>query len=183
MRKVSVPRRRIDAPFEPSCDHYEFKNDTAPKGKGFWAKADDLLRLLDNAGTVSCWNFQTALGDTIMEKYESLYVHLIEVNNFILHKAPPGGYFWIATTKEIASFLEERPGFTSSSEKKFGPYPFDRQYALGYSEEVQDIGTVNNRWRIFACDKIPTNKMLMGLDNYERDPIAYARLSIENFYV
>lgn len=171
----------MDAPWEPSCEHYEFKSDTIPKGNAFWAKADDLIRLMENAGTVSCWDFHSALGDTLMEKYESLYVHMVEVNNVILRKVPQEGYFWIATNKDIASFFETMPRFTTSQEKKFGPYPFDRQYQLGSSEEVQDIGTINNRWRLFVCEKIPSNQMLIGLDNYEHDWIGYARINVANF--
>lgn len=35
---------------------------------------------------VPVWDFQTALGDTIKEKYESLYVKVIEVSNVCLRK-------------------------------------------------------------------------------------------------
>lgn len=35
---------------------------------------------------VSVWDFQTALGDTIKEKYEGLYVKLIEVRNVCTRK-------------------------------------------------------------------------------------------------
>lgn len=182
MKKPKVTRR-MDAPWEVSCEQYEFKSDAAPKGNAFWAKSDDLIRLLENTGTVSHFDFHSALGDTILEKYESVYLHMLEINNVILRKVPPGGYFWIATNKNIASFFETMPGFTTSQERKFGPYPFDRQYVLESIEEVQDIGTINNRWRLFMCEKIPPTQMLIGLDNYEHDPVGYARINMANFII
>lgn len=35
---------------------------------------------------VSTWDFETALGETIREKYESLYVRVVEVSNIIHRK-------------------------------------------------------------------------------------------------
>ena len=38
------------------------------------------------------WDFQTALGDTIKEKYESLYVKIVEVTDVINRKLIPRAY-------------------------------------------------------------------------------------------
>lgn len=35
---------------------------------------------------VPVWDFQTALGDTIREKYESLYVKIVHVSNVVFRK-------------------------------------------------------------------------------------------------
>jgi hypothetical protein len=45
-----------------------------------------LTDLRNNAGTIAVWDFNTALGDTIKEKYESLYVKVVEVSNVVHRK-------------------------------------------------------------------------------------------------
>ncbi len=45
--------------------------------------------LISKAGITVSWDFNAALGDTIMEKYESLYVKLVKTSNLI-NKATKG---------------------------------------------------------------------------------------------
>ena len=52
------------------------------------------------------WDFSTALGDTIKEKYESLYVKVVEVTNVVHRKTLRGGANWIVTSPEVASIFE-----------------------------------------------------------------------------
>ncbi len=105
-----------------------------------------------NAGTVATWDFATALGDTIKEKYESLYVKVVEVSNIIHRKTLRGGANWIITSPEVASIFE-------TATAGFAPAPSS---AFESSLGIQYIGTVNNRWKVYKDPLFPRGSILMG---------------------
>lgn len=106
--------------------------------------------LLANVNTRHEWDFHTALGDTIKEKYESLYIKLIEVSNVIHRKTFRGGANFIVTSPEIASIFETvaeyDAGFSPQSE----------------GDHLQYAGTINCRWRLYKDHLFPVNKILLG---------------------
>ncbi|MFW5871688.1 MAG: hypothetical protein ACOCUT_01140 [bacterium] len=105
-----------------------------------------------NAGTTATWDFSTALGDTIKEKYESLYVKVVEVSNIIHRKTLRGGANWMITSPEVASIFE-------TSTAGFAPAPSNNfESSLG----IQYIGTVNNRWRLYKDPLFPRGSILLG---------------------
>lgn len=108
--------------------------------------------LRNNAGTVSSWDFNTALGDTIKEKYESLYVKLVEVSNVVHRKTLRGGANWIVTSPEIASIFE-------TATAGFAPAPSE---TFTSSLGIQYVGTVNNKWRIYKDPLFPSSQILLG---------------------
>ncbi len=111
-----------------------------------------LTDLRYNAGTVASWDFNTALGDTIKEKYESLYVKVVEVSNVVHRKTLRGGANWLVTSPEVASIFETATaGFAPSNTETFTS-------SLG----IQYVGTVNNRWRLYKDPLFPTGQILMG---------------------
>ena len=61
--------------------------------KNYWLRRkairEDAMIVYGHIPGVATWDFQTALGDTIREKYESLYVKVIEVSNVINRKVIP----------------------------------------------------------------------------------------------
>lgn len=125
-----------------------------------------LTDLRNNAGTVASWDFNTALGDTIKEKYESLYVKIVEVSNVVHRKTLRGGCNWIVTSPEVASIFETATaGFAPATSETFTS-------SLG----VQYVGTVNNRWRMYKDPLFPTNQILMGYkgDSYMDSGYFYA---------
>ena len=111
-----------------------------------------LTDLRQNAGTVASWDFNTALGDTIKEKYESLYVKVVEVTNVVHRKTLRGGCNWIVTSPEVASIFE-------TSTAGFAPAPSD---TFTSSIGIQYVGTVNQRWRLYKDPLFPTGQLLMG---------------------
>lgn len=111
-----------------------------------------LTDLRNNAGTVSAWDFNTALGDTIKEKYESLYVKVVEISNVIHRKTLRGGANWLVTSPEVASIFE-------TATAGFAPAPSE---TFTSSLGVQYVGTVNNRWRLYKDPLFPSNQILMG---------------------
>jgi len=108
------------------------------------------LRL--NAGTVAAWDFNTALGDTIKEKYESLYVKIVEVSNVVHRKTLRGGANWIVTSPEVASIFE-------TATAGFAPQPSE---TFTSSIGIQYVGTVAARWRLYKDPLFPTNQILLG---------------------
>lgn len=111
-----------------------------------------LTDIRKNAGTVTAWDFNTALGDTIKEKYESLYVKVVEVSNVIHRKTLRGGANWLVTSPEVASIFE-------TATAGFAPAPSE---TFTSSLGIQYVGTVNNRWRLYKDPLFQTNQILLG---------------------
>ena len=111
-----------------------------------------LTDLRNNAGTVAAWDFNTALGDTIKEKYESLYVKIVEVSNVVHRKTLRGGCNWIVTSPEVASIFE-------TATAGFAPNPSD---TFTSSLGIQYVGTINSRWRLYKDPLFPTSQIVMG---------------------
>lgn len=111
-----------------------------------------LTDLRFQAGTVAAWDFNTALGDTIKEKYESLYVKIVEVSAVIHRKTLRGGANWIVTSPEVASIFETAvAGFAPQTSETFTS-------SIG----IQYVGTVMGRWKLYKDPLFPTNQLLMG---------------------
>lgn len=108
--------------------------------------------LRNNAGTVAAWDFSTAIGQTIKEKYEALYVKIIEVSNVIHKKTLRGGANFIVTSPEVASIFE-------TATAGFAPAPSE---TFTSSLGVQYVGTVANRYRLYKDPLFPTSQLLMG---------------------
>lgn len=111
-----------------------------------------LTDLRNNAGTVSAWDFNTSLGDTIKEKYESLYVKIVEISNVVHRKTLRGGCNWIVTSPEVASIFE-------TATAGFAPTPSE---TFTSSLGIQYVGTVNSRWRLYKDPLFPTSQVLLG---------------------
>ena len=111
-----------------------------------------LTDLRNNAGTVSSWDFNTALGDTIKEKYESLYVKVVEISNVVHRKTLRGGANWMVTSPEVASIFE-------TATAGFAPAPSE---TFTSSLGIQYVGTVNNRWRLYKDPLFPQGQILLG---------------------
>lgn len=111
-----------------------------------------LTDLRNNAGTVAVWDFNTALGDTIKEKYESLYVKVVELSNVVHRKTLRGGCNWLVTSPEVASIFE-------TATAGFAPAPSE---TFTSSLGIQYVGTINNRWRLYKDPLFPQGQILLG---------------------
>jgi hypothetical protein len=82
--------------------------------KNYW-----LQRKESKEGKVAQWDFNTALGDTIKEKYESLYVKVVEISN-VINRQCCSGANWIVTSPEVASIFETTAaGFAPAPSETF----------------------------------------------------------------
>jgi len=97
----------------------------------------------NHAGIRANWDFATSFGDTIKEKYENLYVKIIELSSIIYSKTLLGGANWILTSPEIASIFETATaGFPC------------RKYDTPF--------IVNNKWRLYKHKSLPVDELIMG---------------------
>lgn len=112
-----------------------------------------LTDLRNNAGTVSAWDFNTTLGDTLKEKYESLFIKLVEISNIVHRKTLRGGANWIVCSPEVASIFE-------TATAGFGPTisPDGFTGLLG----IQYVGTINGKWKMYKDPLFPTGQILLG---------------------
>jgi hypothetical protein len=111
-----------------------------------------LTDLRNNAGTVAAWDFNTAMGQTIKEKYESLYIKIVEVSAVIHRKTLRGGANWIVCSPEVAAIFETATaGFAPNTSETFTS-------SIG----IQYVGTVNARWRLYKDPLFPSGQLLMG---------------------
>lgn len=111
-----------------------------------------LTDLRNNAGTIAVWDFNTALGDTIKEKYESLYVKVVELSAVVHRKTLRGGCNWLVTSPEVASIFE-------TATAGFAPAPSE---TFTSSLGIQYVGTINNRWRLYKDPLFPQGQILCG---------------------
>jgi hypothetical protein len=110
--------------------------------------------LITSAGTTSTWTLGSgmAVGDTIKERYESLFVKITELSNVIHRKTLRGGANWVVCSPEIAAIFE-------TATAGFAPAPSE---SFTSSLGVQYVGTVANRWRLYKDPLFPAGKLLMG---------------------
>jgi len=99
------------------------------------------------------WSFNEALGDTIMEKYESLYVKLFQMfGETVKAYTPPQ---WIICGPDLASIFE-----TATS--GFEPEPWPENVEL-FKLDFYKLGRINKRFDIYV-DKNMTDQVYVGCE-------------------
>lgn len=91
--------------------------------------------------TVGVWDANTALGDTIMEKYESLYIKLVELSNVLVAKGANEEGLMLEVCRSIGEI------FISSSTRWNGPCPWET------SQGRFDLGKMY-KWHIYMDDAL-----------------------------
>jgi hypothetical protein len=130
--------------------------------KSFFYSHKQLIKFLKNAKSHTEWDFAASMGDTIKEKYETLYFSLVQLTADVRMKSPirqkehlesdVTASWWVVTTPEISSIFE-------TATIGFAPrYRLDEAKPAG----VIYAGTINCRWRLFKDDDFPNGKMLIG---------------------
>ena len=153
--------RSIEDPWSISAeelpDVFVFQSFPTDPRNGFWASNDDVVRLCDTACTVCTakdpWDIELALIDNNCDTeacFNLLLSQIIEVIDVLKRKGAKG-FFWIAANKEMVSKIE------TVVKKCFHKI-------------------VCAKTPIFVCDKMPYNKMLIGVNNQEEHPLHYARM-------
>ena len=109
--------------------------------------------MIKKPSIVASWDFSQALGNTISEKWESLYIKLCTVGNLIWHKH------------------SEQADTLNVSEKLSGMFEIKR---LG--NESDWVG----RWFVNVDKELPDNQIYVGI-GCDIDPQYFARLTVIQF--
>ncbi len=134
------------------------------------ARTSDLAEV---ACTVSVWDFNTSLGGTIVEKYETMYVKILEISNVMIRKGAKG-FFWLICSPEVSSVLEF--SFKLREERDAPDY-----MPMGISEK-QCIGILDKRWRVYVDPMMNMNHLIIGCGS-KPSPEHIARMSIANYII
>lgn len=159
---------------------------TVPTFENFFGVAD-LRELATCCETTSAWDFNSSLGDTIKEKYETLYVKVFEMINMLQAKGAKG-YFWVVTSPEVSSIFETATaGFMPVSSEVWKnqlKYPFiNGQYPMGMDDsDTTFVGVVNSKLRLYkSLDPMFKETILVGANDVRHPNSHYGRLQISNF--
>jgi hypothetical protein len=132
-----------------------------------------------NAAVVSSWDFNTVLGQSLRERYETLYIKVHELTN-VLVKNGAAGYFWVVCAPEVSSIFET----SLSNFLSIGSEEFEKQIAMGnLDKDLQYKGLVNLRWRLYTDSQMEANCLIVGVNDTLEKPEHYARLSIINYFI
>jgi hypothetical protein len=138
---------------------------------------DEVLKMMEAAETTAAWDFNTALGDTIREKYESLYIKLVEVTNVMIKKGA-AGLFWVAVSPELGTVLEV-------ATYNYYIMKCDEQIELG-TKKVYKQGIMQRKWTVYVDPSLEPSQMLVGCGEHklhENDGKNYARMTVTNLVI
>lgn len=132
---------------------------------------EDIVIMKDKAATKAVCSWNTFLGDTIAEKYESLYVKVVELTNVIIRKGG-SGYFWIVCGPELASVFE------SSTRLVY----LNIDYIPQGTKDIHLIGTIERKWRLYSDPLMVSDEILIGCGSHiSSEPKNFATLKVANF--
>lgn len=140
-----------------------------PPEPGFWATAKLLNKIVEQAPIQTEWNHSAVLGETNMEIYESIYLMVASCTEELIRKGVQG-FFWIATTPEIAlAFETMTAGFAPHHRSPWSGYHAEDEF-FGYQtplglDSVEKRGTVNNRWCLLSCGLLTKDTLIIGANN------------------
>lgn len=96
------------------------------------------------------WSWADALGDTVMEKYESLYVSVMKVAEYC------GELRYVICSKEVASIFE-----TATCGYEPEPYTSEWEDIKLPERDCYRSGRINNKFDIYIDTTIPKNVMFV----------------------
>lgn len=67
---------------------------------------EQVVEAISKAGTRMAWDWNTVSGDTFPEKYESVYVKLVEMTSVLIRKGLKG-YFWVVCDSIMGELFEK----------------------------------------------------------------------------
>lgn len=105
-------------------------------------------------GTNALCSLETFLGATLKEKYEGLYVKIVELLSVCKAKGGDGEE-WIITTPEIAAIFE------------CTCIPLIPGQGLDRPTEVTYLGCINARWKLYADPNMDKDVLLLGKGDWD----------------
>jgi hypothetical protein len=132
----------------------------------------NIAAMRETAHTITCWDFNNALGETLTEKFKSAYIKIMEVTNVLIAKGAKG-YFWVVMTPEVSSMF-------TTLKLEYTP----DQVEMGM-EGVTEVGILDRRWRMYVENSLYERQTILvgcGLDDTP-DPEHVGRISIHNYII
>lgn len=102
--------------------------------------------IVRNVHVVEILDFNQLRGDTIKEKYEDIYLKILDVTNKLIANGAKG-YFWILTTTEVGNIFQ-------SCIAGFVPTDIDKlngQLPLGMPG-IKYTGLISSKWRLYETN-------------------------------
>lgn len=135
---------------------------------------EDVKNLLDNAHTISCWDFNTALGNTLEERCRSLSVVIAAVTGAICSKGG-SGYFSIVVGPELALIMDSVGLISRDSLES------EDHLITEFPNGISYFGLMKNRWGVYCDLQMTTCRLLVGAHLNAKQPQSVARISLANF--
>lgn len=126
-----------------------------------------------NAGTISAADWRCFLGDTFAEKFESLYVKIVELSNVIVRKGF-AGYFWLVCSPETFAVIQ------SGGKMQY-------EYAPRFVKSIVLRGLLEGEWRVYTDADMKPGQVLIGSSSssvaldMDANPRRFATLTLANF--
>jgi hypothetical protein len=129
----------------------------------------EFLSVFESAITVSCWDFNSALGDTLREKYESLPLIVINVASVVAKNLSKAEYFWLAIPPVFSPVFDRLDDCV--------------EYRPMGGTECKYLGILSGRLKVYECPALPENAMLVGCGDRVMPGTHYGRIRIHNHIV
>jgi hypothetical protein len=142
---------------------------------------EELTTIAAKTPNVLVCNFNTFLGDTIKEKYESLFVIICKETNLLLQRGA-AGYFWIVSSPDVSSIFETVTTGYEPWPYAYTPHLLNGQYPMGLAA-VDFCGVLNCKWRLYKNAAFPANQIIIGANDKLEDFDHYTKLKIANFII
>jgi hypothetical protein len=140
--------------------------------KQFFTHAN-IQKYLEQAETFLLLDFNVLLGGIIKEKYESIFVKIVEITHALIAKGA-AGYFWVVASPTVASIFKTAQGGYS--------YDGDRQEKMGVPQVIRQ-GLIDNRWRLWEDNQLPEGYLLIGCNWTGVDPGHVGKIRINNMVI
>ena len=119
---------------------------------------------MNEPSIVGCISFEVMFGETLKDKFESLYVKIVELTNLLIVKGA-SGYFHIITSPYVAEWIQ-----TSNA------FKWNKEHIQMGIKNPNTIGHLANRWKVIIDPNIEDDQLLIGTDTLQH-PTASLKIS------
>jgi hypothetical protein len=131
----------------------------------FYTDAKEAKYLMKHAGIITTWDWiKSPIGETIKEKYESLYCDLVKLDRLLIQNQP----HWFIASKHLAFVME-------TCWSAFTSFP-----SYSTPDGFWYYGLLNNRWHAYGFDGFEGECLLLGSGDRRVPTAYYARLNVTN---
>lgn len=121
---------------------------------------------------VTCVDWNYCIGDTILEKFKTLFFQIqLQTNKLVKNGA--SGYFWIVGSHDIMALFDvalNTPLLTS-----------DEHFEIKNNDKINYKGMLSSKWRLYECNWwLPDGSLIIGCNDNLQDSKHYLRINVWN---